>query len=278
MSLDPTTGRLSGTLPADASAGSPYSVTVTATDPHGATSSQTFTWHVTNPAPVAADDALAGLENALVSGNVLANDSDPDHDPLVVSAVNGVAGQVGMAVAGSAGGTFTVSSDGNVVFDPGADFDFLAVGQTRVTTVTYTVSDDGGGSDVAVVTVTVTGANDAPVGTPIPAPTNDDAEAVSLDVAGYFSDPDSTDLLTFTATGLPPGLSLDPVTGRISGTLAGSASAASPYSVTITATDPSGADIFADGRLDRPQPGAGGCRRRVGDVRRRVRRRERAGQ
>ena len=103
----------------------------------------------------------------LVSGNVLANDSDPDHDPLVVSAVNGVAGQVGTAVAGSAGGTFTVSSDGTVVFDPGADFDFLAVGQTRVTTVTYTVSDDGGGSDVAVVTVTVTGANDAPVGTPI---------------------------------------------------------------------------------------------------------------
>jgi hypothetical protein len=42
----------------------------------------------------------------------------------------------------------------------------------------------------------------------------------SLDVSGNFSDPDG-DTLTYTATGLPLGLTIDPVTGIISGTPTG---------------------------------------------------------
>ncbi|GAB1485430.1 hypothetical protein MASR2M79_04770 [Aminivibrio sp.] len=37
-------------------------------------------------------------------------------------------------------------------------------------------------------------------------------------MAGAFSDPDATDVLTYSAAGLPAGLSIDPVTGVISGT------------------------------------------------------------
>ncbi len=44
-------GTISGTLPANASATSPYTVTVTATDAQGATTTDTFTWTVCNPAP-----------------------------------------------------------------------------------------------------------------------------------------------------------------------------------------------------------------------------------
>src|SRR5262249_48926388 len=43
--------------------------------------------------------------------------------------------------------------------------------------------------------------------------------------------------LTYSAANLPDGLSIDSATGTISGTLGRGAYAASPYSVTITATD-----------------------------------------
>ena len=43
--------------------------------------------------------------------------------------------------------------------------------------------------------------------------------------------------LTFSATGLPTGLSLDTSTGILSGTISSSADASSPYITTLTATD-----------------------------------------
>src|SRR6185436_19232703 len=48
------------------------------------------------------------------------------------------------------------------------------------------------------------------------------------------TDPDG-DPLTFSATGLPPGLTVNPTTGEISGTLAYTAAGA--YTVTVSATD-----------------------------------------
>ena len=54
-----------------------------------------------------------------------------------------------------------------------------------------------------------------------------------------FADPDG-DVLVFAATGLPPGLSIDPATGRVTGRIAASASAGGTYIVTITATDAAG--------------------------------------
>ncbi|MBK9081557.1 MAG: putative Ig domain-containing protein [Rhizobiales bacterium] len=246
LSIDPVTGVISGTIDHSASASGPYSVTVTATDPSGATTSQTFTWTVTNPAPAAQDDGFAASENTIASGNVLVDngsgaDADPDGDALTVSAVNGVAGNVGSAVAGGNGGSFTIGADGTLSFDPGADFNDLAVGETRTTSVTYTISDGEGGTSTATATVTVTGVNDAPTSTALANQTGADASSVNLDVSGAFSDPDATDALAFSASGLPAGLSIDPVTGVISGTIDHSASASGPYSVTVTATDPSGA-------------------------------------
>ncbi|MCB1521352.1 MAG: tandem-95 repeat protein, partial [Hyphomicrobiaceae bacterium] len=241
LGIDPASGVISGTIAPNASVTGPYTVIVTATDPSGATTSETYTWTVNNPAPDAVDDVLVVSENATGAGDVIANDSDPDGDTLVVSAVNGVAGNVGAAVAGSNGGTFTVAANGSYSFDPSGDFDDLAVGATRTTTITYTITDNQGGTDTATVTVTVTGTNDAPVSTPLGNITNNDADVVSVDVSGSFSDPDATDVLTFSATGLPPGLTIDPASGVISGTIAPNASVTGPYTVIVTATDPSGA-------------------------------------
>ena len=96
---------------------------------------------------------------------MLTNDSDPDLDPLTVGAVNGSPAGVGKPVAGSAGGLFTVNADGSYIFDSNSDFEDLQSGETRTTTITYTVSDGNGGLSTADVTITVTGNNDAPVAT-----------------------------------------------------------------------------------------------------------------
>jgi len=75
---------------------------------------------------------------------------------------------------------------------------------------------------------------------------NNDSETVTnLNIGQYFSDPDGHPL-TFTATGLPPGLSIDPNTGVISGTLDRSASQGGQggvYTVVVTANDPYGGSV-----------------------------------
>lgn len=244
LSINTTTGLISGTIASNATVTGPYSVTVTATDNAGATTSQTFTWTVTNPAPTAVADTGATTENGNASGNVITNDTDPDHDTLNVSAVNGGSGNVGDSMAGTNGGTFTISSTGAYTFNPGAAFDDLAVGQTRTTSIDYTVSDSQGGSSTATLTVTVTGTNDGPtaVGT-ISGQSNVDSAVVSLNVSSFFTDADTTDVLSFSASGLPTGLSINSSTGVISGTINSSASASGPFSVVVSANDGHGGTV-----------------------------------
>lgn len=80
---------------------------------------------------------------------------------------------------------------------------------------------------------------------------NDDSDVITpVNISEKFTDPDGH-ALTFTATGLPPGLTLDPITGIISGTLDSSASqggigGSGIYNVVITATDPYGASTSLD--------------------------------
>ena len=58
---------------------------------------------------------------------------------------------------------------------------------------------------------------------------------ISLQIVA--TDPDPLHVITFAATGLPPGLSIDTATGEISGTIDVGAAAGSPYAVVVTATD-----------------------------------------
>ncbi|MFO0871037.1 MAG: putative Ig domain-containing protein [Pirellulales bacterium] len=250
LSLDPVTGVISGTLDSSASAGGPYSVTITADDGHGGQATQTFTWVVNNPVPDALDDSYTAGEDAaptVVGNAVTDNDTDVDGDLLTAVPQTDV--------AGSNGGRFTLATDGTVTFDPHGDFEDLAVGEVRTTTLVYVVTDADGATDTATISVTVQGANDAPqpVGS-ISNQQDDDSTSVLLDVSGFFGDADASDTLSFSDGGtLPPGLSLDPVTGVISGMSTASASAGGPYTVTITATRPRRQD-------DAPLPGGGTIR------------------
>jgi large repetitive protein len=173
LSIDPITGVISGTLDSSASqggVGGVHQVIVTATDPAGNSSSLTFQWTVTNPAPEANDDRNSVQENALLNidaaQGLLSNDVDRDGDDINVIEFRNAAGVIaraGSALAGSNGGTLTVQADGSYQFTQGADFDDLAVGESRVVIFHYTISDGDGGFDTAVLAITITGTNDAPV-------------------------------------------------------------------------------------------------------------------
>lgn len=142
-----------------------------------------FTVEPRNSIPVAGDDLANTDENSVLqmgfATGLLANDTDEDGDPLLISKVLGSAANVGEAVSGTGGGVFTISADGSYRFDPATDFDHLLSGESAVTQVTYEVVDGQGGRDTATVSVTVAGvgtASPAEPTDPTPQPPPDEPE------------------------------------------------------------------------------------------------------
>lgn len=91
-----------------------------------------------NLAPVANADVATTSAGTAVTINVLANDSDPDGDPLTITAVSNVSN-----------GTAVISGS-SVIFTPAAGF-------TGTGSFTYTISDGRGGTASASATITVSG-------------------------------------------------------------------------------------------------------------------------
>ncbi|MCF6207109.1 MAG: Ig-like domain-containing protein, partial [Sulfurovum sp.] len=91
--------------------------------------------------------------------------------------------------------------------------------------------------DNATVTITIVGTGTPPtiLNKPIPDQTATLNSNFTLDIDA--TEPDG-DTITYTANGLPPGLSIDSTTGIIAGT----PTTPGTYSVTITATDKDGSD------------------------------------
>ncbi|HEX8573833.1 MAG TPA: Ig-like domain-containing protein [Allosphingosinicella sp.] len=157
-------------------------VSYTITDEHGATSSSTVTITVNgaNDAPVANDDTASTSEDASVSGNVLANDTDVDVETLTVS-------NPGVYVG--AYGTLTLNADGSYSYAPNAAAQGLDDGETAQDVFSYTASD-GTASDSATLTVTLNGANDGPVANDDSASTDEDSAGVSGNVLANDTDVD----------------------------------------------------------------------------------------
>ncbi len=88
---------------------------------------------------------------------LLVNDSDVDGDTLSITAVSSdvVDGE------GNVVGAAAQDGDGNIVFTPGDSLNSLAEGERENVTFTYTVDDGHGGTDIATVSIAVTGKNDS---------------------------------------------------------------------------------------------------------------------
>jgi VCBS repeat-containing protein len=165
-----------------------FAVTYSVTDEHGASSNSTLNLNLTgtNDTPVAAAATAGVLEDATVSGQLAASDAD-----------NGAA--LTYALIGDAPSGFALSSDGNWSFDASqADLQRLAEGETRDVTVAYQVTDEHGASSTSTLTLTVTGANDAPVASPGAAAVNEDASTSGQLAA---TDPDKGAQLNYALAG-----------------------------------------------------------------------------
>lgn len=131
-----------------------------------------------NRAPIAADDEAETQMEAAVNVEVLANDSDPDGDPLTVSSV----GQ-------PANGAASANPDGSISYQPNPGFHGTDV-------FAYTVDDGRGASDTAQVSVRV---NASPWAQDDAASTHED-QAATLEVTANDSDADG-DALTVSSVG-----------------------------------------------------------------------------
>jgi len=100
---------------------------------------------------VAAPDVAEVNENGVVPVDVLDNDA----------IING-AGDLEITSASAPSGVTATPDDGLLIVDTGSAFDYLAEGETTTFDVAYTVTDGAGHFDDSILTVTVTGENDAP--------------------------------------------------------------------------------------------------------------------
>ena len=154
----------------------------------------------TNDAPVAVADSGTTSENAALLVNVLANDTDADDGHvLTVTSASAPAGQGSASVVGN-----------QVQFDPGTDFDHLAVGDSAIVTVSYSIKDEHGATASSTVQITVTGTNDGPVAVDDTGAGNEDT-LISGNVGTNDTDADDGHSLSYSLVGsAPAGFNLNP--------------------------------------------------------------------
>ena len=195
------------------------------------------TYTVDNTAPTVNATTFSVAENTTAVGTLAANETvtwslGSGADTSRFNLTNGVL-------------SFSVAPD----FEMPRGSAFDAASNNNAYTVNVTATDTAGNVKAQAIVVNVTDVNEAPtVIAPIVNQTVVVNQSFSLDVFRSFSDPDSLNrypsgtpnwgTLTYTATGLPSGLSIAPGASDISG--AAIATTASAASVTVTATDGGG--------------------------------------
>ena len=220
LGVNATSGLISGTIAAGAASGSPYTVTATVADGRGGSAQRTFSWTVSlapNQPPSLTQPAnQSHLVGASPSLQLSA--TDPDGDALTYSATGLPAGLGVNATSGLISGTIAAGAASGSPY-----------------TVTATVADGRGGSAQRTFSWTVSLAPNQPPSLTQP-PNQSHLVGASPSLQLSATDPDG-DALTYSATGLPPGLGVNATSGLISGTIAAGAASGSPYTVTATVAD-----------------------------------------
>ena len=218
LTIDPSTGLISGTIAAGAQAGSVYNVQVSVTDGSG-TANETFFWTVTvdNHAP----ELVSPADQSSVEGDIVAlqiEASDPDGNPLSYTATSLPTGLAIDPATGLISGTVSAGASNGSPYN-----------------VKVIVSDGELEDDTTFPwVINAVPASQPPVVTNPGNQANVEGDPVSLQVVA--NDPD-TAILDYSALGLPPGLFIGSTTGLIEGTISPGAATSSPYSVQVSASD-----------------------------------------
>ena len=159
-----------------------------------------------NDAPVANNDTGTTNEDTVLTvaaPGVLGNDTDVDVEPLTVAEVNGSAADVGSEISLASGAKVTLNADGSYSYTPSPAHQGLDTGESATDSFTYKASDGTVSSNLATVTITITGVNDAPV--------CDDVAITTDENTVGSTTPDCTDVddepLTYTVTAAATGVS-----------------------------------------------------------------------
>jgi hypothetical protein len=221
LSINASSGLISGTVAYGAAVefGGSYTPTVIVADGHGGFASTAFTWTI-NQAQIGPVLNNPGNQSNVRGDSVSLQLSatQADSNPLTWSASN-------------LPPSLTINPDTGLISGTIASTATLGTPYA----VTVTVTDNATSLSASQsFNWTINATNVAPVLTNPGNQTNAAGDYVSLQLSA--SDADG-DVLTYTGTGLPAGLTLDPITGLISGTLPNSAASATAYSVSVTASD-----------------------------------------
>jgi hypothetical protein len=216
LTINPSTGVISGTIGADDSAHSPYTVTVSVTDGLDSASA-TFTWNVTPAAP--AITTPSSVPAAGAPGAVTTSTYDITGTAAAGSLVriyNSSDTVVGSQQLASSSGSFSIT----VPLTANSVNNFTATATNAAGAVSAAATVPAIRQAASLATVTSPGEQKSYEGATISLP---------LTVTSYV-----TTTPIWTATGLPKGLSINPTSGTITGTLAEGDAAKSTYSVTVT--------------------------------------------
>ena len=162
----------------------------------------TVTGSTDNQAPTVTNETLNTSEDGSVVGNLLANDSDPDGDPLTVLEINGQSIHIGTPIALPSGAGLRVNSDGSYEYMTNGAFESLDDGETVGDSFSYTVGDGNGGNSPGVVSITITGVtnNQSPVVTDESLSASEDGSVVGNLLANDL-DPDGDPLMVLEVNG-----------------------------------------------------------------------------
>ena len=210
LTIDPSTGEITGTIANSAASSTPYTVTVTASD-GTLPNNQSFTWTV-NDVGLPSPGAQSNLDGDVVS--------------LQMTATTATGNAPTYTATGLPPGLTINSNTGLIAGTISTTADLGSPYSTNVTGI------DGSNNASQKFQWTV-----APMG--LTNPGNQvclQGTFVSLPVTGTYVD----GTLSYRATGLPPGLSINSSTGLISGTVGAPSASSNPYQVTVKASASSG--------------------------------------
>ncbi len=222
----------------EALGGDSHIVTVTATDPSGASASASVTIEVAdvNEAPVAEDHDVTTSEDTATSPiAVLFNDSDPDEDDILDTLT-------ALLHRGPTNGNVTLNTDKTFTYTPNDDY-------AKHDSFTYRIRDDGNLlSNIATVTVTIDPVNDPPtfpagplvrtVGSSAVAGANVGAPVTAADV--------DEEPLEYSLSGGSGAFEIDRHTGQIKVTGNAPLDTENPYTARVTADDQNGGVVDVD--------------------------------